>query len=512
MTMESPFKDILHTNAVPSDADCQTIRDFLVGPREEMAALTDEIAALRALLDERTSKRAVLDEFVAAHLALVSPVRRLPADIIRDIFVASLPSGQNSTIAEQDAPLLLCHICRAWRSLALSTPRLWASLHIVAPPNVRMISLNDTVNSWLSRSGVLPLAISVAVSPTSRHIPDISMLHTLIAFSLRWEHIKFTFPTYESLSPLASLSPTDVPILRTAAISCFSQHRAMTEWNNVGFLVTPSVHSACIGVKNAPLSSIPLRWERLRQLSFRGSGVSIPADLALDILQKCPLLETFSVAVTRGNAGTRCYMHHLQNLYVFNYNESDFFEHLVAPKLVCLQSMGYGFQVKCTPILSSSPPLESLSLSIVSTQSLLEALSLVPSLRRLLLSAEPLSRGKADPLFISSLNQAEAGAVICPNLEHIELLDFSQMSEQALLEFIQTRAKPGPTMPLSAARVCFARAKQIDIIPPLQPLISAGFKISLEYPPQGPAPAYSPSQARERNGADWAPFAGGKPW
>ncbi|KAJ7434902.1 hypothetical protein B0H11DRAFT_2115982 [Mycena galericulata] len=510
--MESPFKDILHTNAVPSDAERQTIRDFLVGPREEIAVLTDEIVVTQALLDELISKRAILDEFVAAHLALASPVRRVPTDIMQEIFVASLPSGQNSTITEQDAPLLLCHICRAWRGLALSMPRLWASLHIVAPPNVRMISMNDTVNSWLSRSGTLPLAISVAVPPTSGQIPDISMLHTLIAFSLRWEHIKFTFPTYESLSPLASLSPADVPILRTVAISCFAQHRIVKEWNNVGFLATPSVHSSCIGAKNAPPSSIPLHWERLRQLSFRGSGVSIPADLVLDILRKCPLLETFSVAVTRGNVGTRCCMYHLRNLHLFNYNESNFFEHLVAPKLICLQSTGYGFQVKGTPILSSSPPLECLSLSIVSTQSLLEALSLVPSLRRLLLSAEPLSSGKPDPLFISSLNQAEVGAVICPNLEQIELLNFSQMSEQALLEFIRTRARPGPTKPLSAARVCFARAKQINIIPPLQPLISAGLKISLEYPPQGPAPEYSPSQALERNGADWAPFASGKPW
>ncbi|KAJ7724953.1 hypothetical protein DFH07DRAFT_262018 [Mycena maculata] len=50
-----------------------------------------------AWLDELTRKRAVLTEFVDAHLELVSPARRLPLDIVHGIFLACLPSGQNST-------------------------------------------------------------------------------------------------------------------------------------------------------------------------------------------------------------------------------------------------------------------------------------------------------------------------------------------------------------------------------------------------------------------------------
>ncbi|KAJ7796751.1 hypothetical protein B0H14DRAFT_2390361, partial [Mycena olivaceomarginata] len=59
------------------------------------------------------------------------PARRPPDDMVAEIFTASLPYDRNATISGTEAPLLFCHICRVWRHLALSTPCLWAFLHIV---------------------------------------------------------------------------------------------------------------------------------------------------------------------------------------------------------------------------------------------------------------------------------------------------------------------------------------------------------------------------------------------
>ncbi|KAJ6578974.1 hypothetical protein B0H10DRAFT_1745005, partial [Mycena sp. CBHHK59/15] len=130
--MDSPFKGILHTNAVPSQSDCWRIRALLVGPRKEAHELTQEIGRIQAMLDDLTQKRDHLVNLIDAHLALVSPVRRLPDDVVREIFAASLPS-EYAVMDGAESPLLLCQICRLWRHLALSTPRLWASLHVAAP-------------------------------------------------------------------------------------------------------------------------------------------------------------------------------------------------------------------------------------------------------------------------------------------------------------------------------------------------------------------------------------------
>ncbi|KAJ7253553.1 hypothetical protein C8J57DRAFT_626486 [Mycena rebaudengoi] len=123
-SMESPFRHMLNTNIIPDDAECQQIRDFLVDPRREAAQLAEQIARMQKVLEDLTRKRDDLTEFINAHLALVSPARRLPDDIVREIFVASLPAGRNCAISAQESPLLLCTICQSWRSLALSMPRI----------------------------------------------------------------------------------------------------------------------------------------------------------------------------------------------------------------------------------------------------------------------------------------------------------------------------------------------------------------------------------------------------
>ncbi|KAJ7699394.1 hypothetical protein B0H14DRAFT_2417654 [Mycena olivaceomarginata] len=84
--MHSPYQKLLHTNLVPTDAECKNIRDFLQGPPQDLRYLTEEIAWLQALIDEASLRRSELQKFVDAHLALVSLVRRLPDETIQDIF------------------------------------------------------------------------------------------------------------------------------------------------------------------------------------------------------------------------------------------------------------------------------------------------------------------------------------------------------------------------------------------------------------------------------------------
>ncbi|KAK7031379.1 hypothetical protein R3P38DRAFT_2923217 [Favolaschia claudopus] len=54
----------------------------------------------------------------------------LPPEITWYIFTLCLPDSNFIKPNPSTAPLLLCRICRLWRFLALSTPKLWASLYI----------------------------------------------------------------------------------------------------------------------------------------------------------------------------------------------------------------------------------------------------------------------------------------------------------------------------------------------------------------------------------------------
>ncbi|KAJ7755544.1 hypothetical protein B0H16DRAFT_1521099 [Mycena metata] len=156
---------MLHTNAVPTPLERAWISEhILVQPLKDLAVLDGGIETVRRTFDELKRKRQKLATDIDAHLALLSPVRRLPGDVLREIFVSSLPSTHNAIIADREAPLLLCHVCAGWRSIALTTPRLWSSLHVVVPNQSHLQNVVSLVKQWLVRSGVLPLSLSIAIS------------------------------------------------------------------------------------------------------------------------------------------------------------------------------------------------------------------------------------------------------------------------------------------------------------------------------------------------------------
>ncbi|KAJ7682366.1 hypothetical protein DFH06DRAFT_972553 [Mycena polygramma] len=111
--MESPFLNRLNTNYVPSDEEIESIRTDLALRGQELARINERIRELSAQRDQ-------LQTYMESHKALISHPRRLPSDIVREIFTACLPWP--AVMDAQEAPLLLCQICSAWRIIALSTP------------------------------------------------------------------------------------------------------------------------------------------------------------------------------------------------------------------------------------------------------------------------------------------------------------------------------------------------------------------------------------------------------
>ncbi|KAJ6573528.1 hypothetical protein DFH09DRAFT_868682, partial [Mycena vulgaris] len=104
--MSSPFTSKLGTNYCPSDEEQIEIQTFITEPTRRLQRLDDEITELRKaiekLADERDNLK--LSAYVDAHRALISPVRRLPLDIIREIFMACLPTHRNCGMSAVEAP------------------------------------------------------------------------------------------------------------------------------------------------------------------------------------------------------------------------------------------------------------------------------------------------------------------------------------------------------------------------------------------------------------------------
>ncbi|KAF7374450.1 hypothetical protein MSAN_00329100 [Mycena sanguinolenta] len=162
----SPFVDRLNTNYVPSDPEVLEIRALLAEPEIQLARIDAQIEKMETALAQLKAQRASLKRPIDAHKVLLSPIRRIPHDVLVEIFLACLPSKHHALIDPTQAPMLLGRICRHWSSVAYSTPMLWRSMHIPppnylhTPPNI-LSRLEKIVEDWLERSGTCALALSI---------------------------------------------------------------------------------------------------------------------------------------------------------------------------------------------------------------------------------------------------------------------------------------------------------------------------------------------------------------
>ncbi|KAJ6561729.1 hypothetical protein B0H19DRAFT_1142455 [Mycena capillaripes] len=528
--MDTPFKDILHTNAVPSNAECQRIHELLLDPREEAAALTVEIERLQALISQLTQKRAHLNEFIDAHTALMSPVRRLPADVVLEVFTVCLPAGRNSIMSGEEAPLLLCHICREWRHLALSTPCLWASLHIVAPPNVSKTDrLIEAVNTWLSRSGVLPLSISLVRAPDRDPEADFSMLvAALVQYSSRWKRMRLRLDPDCSFKQLKTLSPADVPMLESIDIDGYPMEQEDGQ-SALSFLGSLSLHSVTLRHMTT-IIILPLPWNQLRHLSLAQNPAAwFTAAEGIELLQRCPNLETCTLPLWTGQeivppTTLTCRMEQMRQLSVVDGWEAttDFFQNIDLPSLRSLEYSATSVDGSFFIPVTSRNHLQSLSFRMdrVMSETIIECLRLVPALRELVIcddffTVNDSPDSSVDSEVWNSLTPTTHNLhdVLCPALSTVNFIRFDATSDTMLLKFIQARTEshfPGISQ-LSKVHVHFSRPVQVDIVPELQLAVDDGLDLSLTYP--APSPGYSPlyqilapPAAGELLWPSWIPF------
>ena len=91
----------------------------------DLCQLEAEMIRVQAQLSRQCEEMRVK---INEHKALLSPVRRLPDELLSEIFLHCLPDQQQMTFKfchdsfrGEEAPLLLGSVCRRWRMVSLST-------------------------------------------------------------------------------------------------------------------------------------------------------------------------------------------------------------------------------------------------------------------------------------------------------------------------------------------------------------------------------------------------------
>ncbi|KIM40999.1 hypothetical protein M413DRAFT_72501, partial [Hebeloma cylindrosporum] len=179
---EPQFVRFLQTNDAPSEDAVREVTDLLVAPWQHLAYRDAEIQRLSDLLDQAQWRRTQIVNFINTYGIILSPIRRIPPNILHKIFSYCLPTDRNPAMSTLEAPLILTQICKSWRIVALSCRCIWARMHIPIcysfDRNSEILDHDgfqaknlfyyetmqrrcEHIQTWLSRSAPLPISISI---------------------------------------------------------------------------------------------------------------------------------------------------------------------------------------------------------------------------------------------------------------------------------------------------------------------------------------------------------------
>ncbi|KJA17584.1 hypothetical protein HYPSUDRAFT_146365, partial [Hypholoma sublateritium FD-334 SS-4] len=274
--------DVLTTNIAPNDEQQENLKRFVRDCDDKLKIVNTKISELEAQLRILNDEKAAILESVAPFRRALSPFRQLPEDIVREIFVASLETRRNPTMANTEAPVLLTQVSSATRRIALSTPALWAAIHIPILSYVRpefmdeaksvMASRANGVEEWLlRRSGNLPLHISVYQSTYPAGEPDFSaddVMGVLKACCSRWKSLYLCCPD-TSLSRISSVAPSDAPLLHSLTFHPESNDIGYSNfWKSSKLMATPELRRfSQLGDRRAFILDYPVPiWANLTHL------------------------------------------------------------------------------------------------------------------------------------------------------------------------------------------------------------------------------------------------------
>ncbi|KAJ7762569.1 hypothetical protein B0H16DRAFT_1688154 [Mycena metata] len=265
----------------------------------------------RRLMEEKVTIQRSLD-------SMVYPILTLPVEIMTEIFLHCLPNHPLYP-RKAVAPMLLGRICRQWRNIACSTPRLWAQLVVSSR---RGPSFELLLREWLRRARATPLSLHLwlphscsehsssllATFPFTGHWAQMTSFHgscftpaeclDLLVRAPQLTHCEFNIDAVSTLpSPFQSTSKLLLARL---------QHLELTSLLLLVLdsLTTPALHSLKITGRLQPVAATVLHsfLERAPKLHTFDASSYDPRGIARDgilcnVLRAIPLLTSFRLAM-----------------------------------------------------------------------------------------------------------------------------------------------------------------------------------------------------------------------
>ena len=533
------------TNYIPSEEELDHIKNsILPEPTAKLAVLEIEITRIQEIYSKLMEQRQALLTEIEGYHNLISPARRLPTDILQEIFLHTLPTTHNALMDLQYCPLLLTQICHGWRRIALSTPQLWSSIHIPVPSiasgphqwgtiyfgnlteEFRISTLSwltnyaTSITNWLGRSGVSPLSISLydrrgSVVPKEHY--EI-IIDSFLPFAYRWKNLDLD--TYSPfLTRIAALTESDVPLLESLTLHDITNGTSdlsnpLPLWKSSGIVKSHRLKKIDYTQLEDNIAGFSFRWAQLTDIKLWQSSYDWGApntnitltDLVI-VLSLTPHLINFHSEIVLKNTGpvSRSSMSSLPLLnlqkMVFCDGSVDcrpLFDLLNVPSLLHLEFLPIN-RSSITVLSSFLPQVAGTILSLTTPYSFFvnpnhrPALSQCQKLTSIIIKSAP-SLGPTlwspapvdfDDIFLNDLTlPMDHPDRLAPALENFDCQTGGNFSDAAVLRFIKAKQSRPDIARLKRIFIQFTRPKELDfsLDEEILQYIADGLSVDVRYP------------------------------
>ncbi|KAJ6545049.1 hypothetical protein DFH09DRAFT_659087 [Mycena vulgaris] len=191
-TLTSPYPELLCSAGTPSDAQLPVIRRAIERVEKEISATDNHLARLRGAMDQLIRRRAEQADFVKSHRAILSAIRCFPSKILSEIFEKSVNASATFD-PRRNEPWMIAQVCSRWRTVALTSPRLWRHFFLPYRQNIHDDAyLMRALSLQLERASHAPLSIRF-----SRGQLTFDVLDLFLTASAHWEAVTLFLSTVE---------------------------------------------------------------------------------------------------------------------------------------------------------------------------------------------------------------------------------------------------------------------------------------------------------------------------
>ncbi|KAF7972276.1 hypothetical protein HWV62_18612 [Athelia sp. TMB] len=339
---QSPIAELLATFAAPSPAETYVVRERISQISTDLSQLDNEIGRVEDILQGLRRKREALQRIYHGHENILNPTRRLPAEILREIFVQCQAMADGMSVRTAS-------VCRHWRAVAIATPSLWSYLELFFSRK-KLVRDAEMIPKWLQRSGGHRLKIWILYKGHKPHslseheIESKKAIFTLLkSQGHRWYDVHLN--AHESMPSLLRKIPKNLPILEILNMFCFIP-RADFPIHINGSIEAPALHTLTLSSGVASwLPGIP--WAQLTTCDMEGTWKKCYHTLQSAVNLKSYTIRSSNIHIEPEEPLSPIHHSNLQSLAIdarsFNQESlRDFFDLLTSPSLTELSLTGIG--------------------------------------------------------------------------------------------------------------------------------------------------------------------------